>query len=288
MAGAEFARRLGSGLNAIKDVWRRSLDDRLARTASSVAFYVVLASIPGIAAVVSVYALISNPGEVTAVSSIFNEMLPPGVANMLNDQIGRIVASRSSGATSVLSSLGWFCVLIWSADRGMNGIVDALNTIYERGEERGFLHRAALILLLTVGAVLLLAVTMFGLFLLPAGIALIGLDDHTSLMLGLLRLPALFLLFGAGLATLYRYGPSRCEVDWRYNLLGSAVGAALWIGFSLAFAWYVPRFGNFNELYGSLGVLIAFMFWLWLSAIAVLIGAEFDATAIRGRKTGPS
>ena len=225
--------------------------------------------------------LLSNPDDVVALSSILDAMLPPRAAQMLNQQITQIAASQSSGSTSAFGSLGWFGILLWSADRGMKSLVDALNTIYDRGEERGFSRRSAVVLVLTFGAVLLLVATLFGLFLLPVVLKLVGFDEKMAWMMSFLRWPFFLILAGTALALLYRVGPNRKSAEWRFVFLGSGIGAGLWVVFSLAFSWYVPRFGSFTALYGSLGATAALMFWLWLSVLAVLIGAEINSAANR-------
>ena len=78
------------------------------------------------------------------------------------------------------------------------------------------------------------------------------------------------------LAVVYRYGPSRETAQWRWITWGSTIAALLWIAVSGLFSWYAASFGKFNETYGSLGAIIGFMTWLWLSAIIVLLGAEID------------
>jgi membrane protein len=79
------------------------------------------------------------------------------------------------------------------------------------------------------------------------------------------------------LALIYRFGPSRAAPKWRWITWGSALAAALWLAASALFSFYAANFGNFNETYGSLGAVIGFMTWLWISAIVVLLGAELDA-----------
>jgi membrane protein len=79
------------------------------------------------------------------------------------------------------------------------------------------------------------------------------------------------------LAILYRYGPSREKPQWRWITWGSAVAAVSWLVISILFSWYAENFGNYNKTYGSLGAIIAFMFWIWLSIIVVLLGAELNA-----------
>ena len=84
---------------------------------------------------------------------------------------------------------------------------------------------------------------------------------------------------GLGLAVLYRYGPSRSEPRWRWVTPGSLVAALVWIAVSLLFSWYAENFGSYNKTYGSLGAIIGFMTWIWLSTIVILAGAAIDAEA---------
>jgi membrane protein len=80
-----------------------------------------------------------------------------------------------------------------------------------------------------------------------------------------------------GLAVLYRYGPSRDEAEWKWVTPGGLVAAVLWLAGSMLFSWYVASFGKYNETYGSLGAVIGFMTWIWLSSVVVLLGAEINA-----------
>ena len=98
-----------------------------------------------------------------------------------------------------------------------------------------------------------------------------------DLLIRIGRWPAMFLILTLALAVIYRYGPSRETARWRWVTWGSAIAALLWIAVSGAFSWYAANFGKFNETYGSLGAIIGFMTWLWISAIVVLLGAEIDA-----------
>jgi membrane protein len=87
----------------------------------------------------------------------------------------------------------------------------------------------------------------------------------------------MFLILTIALAVIYRYGPNREAPRWRWITWGSATAALLWIAVSGLFSWYAASFGKFNETYGSLGAVIGFMTWLWISAIVILLGAEIDA-----------
>jgi membrane protein len=91
------------------------------------------------------------------------------------------------------------------------------------------------------------------------------------------RWPALLIVVSVALAVLYRYGPSREKPQWRWITWGSGLAAVSWMVVSILFSWYAENFGSYNKTYGSLGAIIAFMFWIWLSIIVVLIGAELNA-----------
>jgi membrane protein len=112
----------------------------------------------------------------------------------------------------------------------------------------------------------------------PIVLGLLGIPQESGPgLLALLRWPLLYLLILVALACLYRYGPSRTHPQWRWVTWGSAVAGAIWIAGSLAFSWYVANFGNYNATYGSLGAVIGFMIWMWLSTTIVLLGAEINA-----------
>ena len=138
ISGVGHTGRFGFALKMAVRVWHRTFSDRLTTAASSVAFYIMLAAIPGIAAVVSVYGLIANPNDVNGASTVLEALLPPGAGQMLNNQLSRIVQSQEHGSASMLGSGAWFVVLLWSANRGIKRFIDALNTIYDQSEERGF------------------------------------------------------------------------------------------------------------------------------------------------------
>jgi membrane protein len=90
-------------------------------------------------------------------------------------------------------------------------------------------------------------------------------------------MPILFVLVTLALAVLYRYGPSRTERQWRWVTWGSSFAASVWLTSSALFSWYVANFGSYNKTYGSLGAIVGFMTWIWLSIIVVSVGAKLNA-----------
>ena len=102
------------------------------------------------------------------------------------------------------------------------------------------------------------------------------------------RWPILFVLVALALAALYCYGPSRTVASWRWITWGSAFAAVAWLAASVLFSWYVAHFGSYNKTYGSLGAVIGFMTWIWLSVVLILVGAKLDAEIERGKRNDAS
>lgn len=258
-------------------VWQRSSENRLATAASSVAFYVLLGSIPCLAAVVWLYGLFADPSSVGRLSGLMAGIVPLDIAHLLGRQIDRLAERESASTKSFMATVGWLAFIMWSANQGMRGLVDALNIVYGRREERPPWLRLLLTILMTLGVVVFLVLAVFAILLLAVIVEVFPVDNDIGRALGLLRWPAMLLLAGLAIALLLRIGPSRRDAYWPSILAGSAVGALLWLGVSIVFGWYARNIASFSALYGSLGSVAAFMTWLWLSALTVLIGAEFDA-----------
>jgi membrane protein len=108
-------------------------------------------------------------------------------------------------------------------------------------------------------------------------VALNYLPGFFGFVLNIVRWPAMLILVALALACIYRWGPSRNEPRWRWLTWGSAFAALAWLGFSAIFSYYAAHFGNFNKTYGSLGAVIGFMTWMWLSVAVILIGGKLNA-----------
>ena len=159
----------------------------------------------------------------------------------------------------------------------MKSLFDTLNIVHDEEEKRGFLKLNAISLGFTIGGVLFVLAALGSILVVPILLQHVGLSNAGDLLLRLGRWPAMYLILTFALAVIYRYGPSRETPKWRWITWGSAMAALLWLAVSGMFSWYAANFGNFNETYGSLGAVIGFMTWLWISAIVILLGAEIDA-----------
>src|SRR3954449_9974758 len=125
--------------------------------------------------------------------------------------------------------------------------------------------------------ILFVLVALGGIVVVPVLLNFIGLGTVTEWIISLARWPVLLGAIVLVLAVLYRYGPSRDAAQWRWISAGSLVAAVVWVAASMLFSWYVANFGNYNETYGSLGAVIGFMTWIWISTTIVLLGGEINA-----------
>jgi membrane protein len=236
-----------------------------------------------------VYGLFADPSTIAKHLDQLGGFLPGGALDVARDQLTR-VASKGSQALGLTFLIG-LAVSLWSANAAMKSLFDTLNIVYREEEQRGFLKLNAISLGFTIGAILFVLAALGAVVAVPIFLNYVGLSIQSDLLLRIGRWPALYLVLTVALAVIYRYGPSRQKPRWRWITWGSAIAAMLWLAASALFSWYAANFGKFNETYGSLGAVIGFMMWLWISAIVILLGGEIDAEmehqTARDTTTGP-
>jgi membrane protein len=257
--------------------------------AAGMTYYSLFAIFPAIAALVAVYGLFADPSTIAKHLDQLGGFLPSGALDVARDQLTR-VASKGSQALGLTFLIG-LAVSLWSANAAMKSLFDTLNIVYREEEQRGFLKLNAISLGFTIGAILFVLAALGAVVAVPIFLNYVGLSNQSDLLLRIGRWPALYLVLTVALAVIYRYGPSRQKPRWRWITWGSAIAAMLWLAASALFSWYAANFGKFNETYGSLGAVIGFMMWLWISAIVILLGGEIDAEmehqTARDTTTGP-
>jgi membrane protein len=255
--------------------WEEFGQDRIMSVAAGVTYYALLAVFPAIAALVSIYGLFADPATVQDHLNTLSGVLPSGAMEIIGDQVKHI-ASKGGGVLGLSFIIG-LAISLWSANAGMKAIFDALNIVYDEEEKRSFLWLNAQSLTFTLAAIAFVLVALTGIVVLPVLLDFIGLRSSVEWLLSLARWPILLVAVIAGLAVLYRYGPSRDKAEWKWVTPGGILAAVLWLVGSMLFSWYVTNFGSYNETYGSLGAVVGFMTWIWLSSIIVLLGAEINA-----------
>jgi membrane protein len=240
-----------------------------------VTFYTLLAISPAIAALVAVYGLFADPATLGDKLETLSGVLPGGGIDVIRDQLARVAAQR--GSTLGLTFIVGLAISLWSANAAVKSIFDTLNIVYAEREKRGLVALNALSLAFTVAGIAFVLVALGAMVVLPPALKYLGLSDITELVARVGRWPVLLVVVGLGFAVIYRFGPSRAKPKWRWISWGSALAAMMWLVASILFSWYTQNFGSYNKTYGSLGAVIGFMTWIWLSAIVILIGAELDA-----------
>ena len=263
-----------------KDILWRTYEeisaDRLFMIAAGVVFYAMLAVVPAITALVSLYGLVAKASTINEHLSFIGSVMPGTAYELISDQITRIAGNNDGKLTVAFAiALG---LALWSANAGMKAVFDALNIVYDEDEKRSFIKLNAISLTFTLGAVIALLTAIGAVVALPLVLAYLGLaEDRQTWLLALLRWPALLILVMFGLALLYRFGPSRKDAKWRWLTPGSMVAAFAWLAISALFSLYLSKFTDYNATYGSLGAVIGLMMWIWLSVTVILVGAELNA-----------
>jgi membrane protein len=254
-------------------------EHRVTAIAAGVTYFALLAMFPFIAAIVAIYGLFGDPAAVGAQLDQLSSFLPGGALDVVGDQLKR--AASGGKATLSLAFLVSVAISLWSANAGMKALFDALNIVYGAKETRGFVALNAVSLTFTLGAIVFMLLAIGVLVVVPAVMKYIGLETSTEWIVSVVRWPLLLGGIVLGLSFIYRFGPNRENAQWHWITVGSAATSLTWIFFSMLFSYYAANFGSYNKTYGSLGAMVGFMTWMWLSAIVVLAGAEIDAVLER-------
>ncbi|WP_240487080.1 YihY/virulence factor BrkB family protein [Actinomadura flavalba] len=267
-------------------------DDNLLDLAAALTYWGVLSLFPGLILAVSLVGLAGLSGQQTLIDNV-RQFAPGPARDTLIQLIENLEGTAPTAAPLAVISIA---VALWSASRYVASLIRSLNAVWGIPEGRPVWKLAPLRLALTLAMVVLLgvsavAVTFTGRFAEQAG-RFLGLTDAFVAGWNVLKWPVLLLIVIVAIATLYWAAPNVRQRGWRWITPGVVFAVVSWIVASIGFAVYVASFGAFNRTYGALATVVVFLVWLWVSNLAILLGAEFDAelaTARRkalGRTTG--
>jgi membrane protein len=292
IAGAADAHETGRGRHAEKpsdvprtgwlDIFSRTghelSEDNVSIVAAGVGFYAFVAVVPALAAIIAIYGLIANPSQVAEHITAFARIVPGEVLPLLQQQLTRITSNTHAASIGAIVGI---VIALYSSASATKALMQGLNIAYGEKEKRGFFKLNAFALLLTFGAVVgaLLAVALVAV--LPPLLAHLPITGKASSIINWVRWPVLIGGFVFALAVVYRYGPSRHDAKWKWVSPGAIAATILWVAGSALFSVYVSKFGSYDKTYGSLGAVVVFLMWLYLSAFAILTGAELNAEAER-------
>ena len=266
--------------------FKEFLDDNGTMLASALAYSTFFAIPSVLLVVVGVFSLLAGPQTITTLMTHFSQVMPGQAANLLGGSLHRIEQHPASGITMTVVG---FVLALWATTGAMTTYMTALNLAYERKDGRSFVRKRLI-------AVQLVAVIGFA-FLLVAVLLIFGpsiehlVAAHAGPASGavgwiwwIAEWPILIVGLLAAFATLLYRGPDVEHPHWRLVSPGAIVAAVIWLAASGAFAFYTSHFGSYNKAWGSLAAVIIMLTWLWLAAIALLLGAEVNAEAERSRE----
>lgn len=260
------------------DAFKASLaqagEANLALISAGVAFFAMLSLFPALAALIAVLGLVSDPTVVVAQLEEVRGLLPDDVYDILNTQVTGLVTARAD-------TLGWAGVLslmvaLWSARAGVGAMIIGLNTVYgerNRKAARHYLHA----LLLTVSLVAVGIVALLTVVVAPIVLAFVPLGPFGNALADMIRWSVAIAVIFAGVGVLYRFGPNRRAARLSWLSTGAILAVISWAVISVGFSYYVANFGNYNQVYGSIGAVIAMLVWLWISSFLILFGAALNA-----------
>lgn len=240
--------------------------------AAGLAFYGFLGLFPALLAVVSLYGLIADPSAIQRTIYGVARSLPGTARDVVIGELSKFIA-RPSASLSLSMILSLLAVL-WSSSSAMSVLVRAVNVAYDLPERRTFLHRRGIAVAFTFAA-------MLGLFVLVPVVALLPrllTVFHIGAATALLRWPVLTLVALVGFAFLYRYAADRAPLtSFRAVLPGAAAAAVTWVLLCAVYSAYVQYFTSYSATYGAVTGVIVLQFWLYLSALILVYGAELNA-----------
>jgi membrane protein len=260
------------------------VDDNLTDWAAALTYYGVLAIFPALLALVSVLGLLGDSATQSLIDNV--EEFAPGTAqDIVTDAIRNLQANQ--GAAGILFVVG-IAAALWSASAYVAAFMRASNDIYDVEEGRPIYKTLPVRLGTTIVLLILLAVTAIGVAVtgpLAEQIGnLFGLGDTAVTVWNVAKWPVLLAIVSFMFAFLYWAAPNAKQPGFRWVSPGGILGVIVWLVASALFALYVANFASYNETYGALGGVIVFLVWLWISNVAILLGAEFNAELERGRR----
>ena len=273
--------RLAERSSAVLAAFRQTSQNNLSLISAGVAFFAMMSIFPGLAALVALLSLIANPEVVIVQLEEVRPLMPEDVYDILHHQIVGLVSTSSgtlqwAGTVSIL-------IALWSARSGVAALMQGLNAAYgtaARSTWRLYVRSY----FLTVGLVLVGIVALMALVVAPVILAFFPLGAKVTVIAELLRWSvAVFVVF-AGIGLLYRFGPNRKAPGVQALSAGALFAGISWAVVSMAFSHYVQYFASYNQVYGSIGAVIAMLVWLWISSFLILFGGALNGVLDHRKK----
>ena len=261
------------------------LDDNVPLLAQALAYSTFFAIPSVLLVVVGLFTLIAGPDTINSVIAHLHGVMPRQATDLLDQSLKQLDAKPS---TSIVITIVGFVLALWATTGAMNAYMIAINLAYDRKDRRKFVRKriVALEMVVVMGFAftLVAALLIFGPVLEKWVGRAVGAPGLVAWIWWVAQWPILLAGLLAAFATLLYLGPDVDHPKWQFLSLGSIISAVLWLAFSGLFAVYTSMFSSYNKTWGTLSAVIVMMTWLWLSAMALLFGAEVNAEAERSRE----
>jgi membrane protein len=266
-------------VGSIKRTIRGFRDDNLTDWAAALTYYAVLSLFPAFIALISILGLVVDPQTITRViTDVVSQLGPDSAVNTFKGPIEQISGNRSTALAGLVIGVA---VALWTASGYVGAFMRASNAVYDREEGRPFYILRPLQILVTLVLVLMAALVVLSLVVTgPVAEAIgdaVGLGDTVVTVWNIAKWPVMLAVAMLMLAILYWSAPHAKPKGFRWISPGAVLAVVLWVLASVAFAFYVGNFGSYNKTYGALAGVIIFLIWMWITNIAVLLGAEINA-----------
>jgi membrane protein len=274
-----------SWLYVLRKTAREFTSDQCTDLAAALTYFGTLALFPALLAFVSILGLFGDAERTTnSLLDLVGGLVPADTLETVRPLIENLTQSPAAGFTLIIGILG----ALWSASGFVGAFGRAMNRIYSIEEGRPFWKLRPITLLVTIIAIVA-AVVAAVLIVISGPIAeqigdLLGLGETALIVWNIVRWPLLGALAVIIMAILYYATPNVKQPKFRWMSIGALVALIVWVIASAGFGFYAANFSSYNETYGSIGGVIVFLLWIWISNIALLFGAELDAELERGRQ----
>jgi membrane protein len=269
----------------VKRALKQANEDHITSLAAALAYYAFL-SIPAVLLIAAgLFGLLAGPDAVTTLIDKLNGIVPSQASSLLKDSLQRL--TQKQGTSIALIAVGGLFAL-WSVSGAMQNVMWALNLAYDREETRGFVQRRVVAAGMAVFALMASALAL-GLLVLGPHLSgwvgeAVGNKTVTEIVWWAAQWPILIGGLLLAFAVIYYLGPNVKHPSWRFISLGSVFAVLVWLVASGLFAFYASRFGSYNKAWGSLSAVVVMLTWLWISSVALLLGAEINSEAERSRE----
>lgn len=269
---------------ALAETWAVLTSDQISLVSAGCAFYALFALFPALSLTISFYGLWFDLDTIEPQLALLERVLPPDVMELIAQRVRQLVtAPRGQLGFSAAISL---CIALWSASAGVRALLGALPLARSDTDQRGFLAFYFTALLLTLGAILAVAVGLGVLVALPTVLGVLGMEEEEAWFVRLVSQGFLFVSVLLSISTIYRFGPPKPPPNWHMFSPGAVLATLLWTGASILFSFYLGRFVSYDAVYGALGAVVMLLTWFYLGVYFILIGAALNAARFRARNLG--